>query len=286
MLCHTTELVRIPLSQCTAAEIDARALEFQRRAATAGESVDRQALIALAGRYAALAKRRKVDEACRTDECAGTPGAAQPMGLPSPQAAQMASDAIGRQFVLPETMQHPVITAAAMELAYLFMAYGMVPPDQAVRGDLTEKPGVAGSLGTSPHTGHHILVVDDAPDVLVIVGAFLAGACFAVRKTDDGEEALRLIASDPSIDLLITDFAMPGLNGGELIARAAKIRPHLKALVITGYPNAGELAELPPQATVLAKPFRRDALLAWVTSGAGKIGSIPDAMMAPLEHAG
>ena len=302
MLCDTTKTVHVPLSRCTTTEIHEKAVEFRRRAATASAtSGDRQALIALAGRYTALAKRREADEqrahkaadglalrvaeANRTDERTATSGPGLPMGLPSPQALQMATDAIGRHFVLPETRQHPVIKSAAMELAYLLMAYGLVPSEPAAQPGMTEKPCAAEGLGGSSHTSHHILVVDDAPDMLVTVGAFLVGAGFAVRKTNDGDEALQMIASDPNIDILITDFAMPGLNGVELIAQAAKIRPHLKALVITGYPNADELAALPPQATVLAKPFRRDALIAWVKSALADIRPVPGETMESVDQA-
>ena len=109
-------------------------------------------------------------------------------------------------------------------------------------------------------------MVDDVADVLVTFGAFLVNTGFAVRKVANGDTALRLIASDPRFDVLVTDFAMPGLSGADLIEQAGQIRPQLKALVITGYPNADGLAELPPHTTILAKPFRRATLLAAVSS--------------------
>ena len=76
--------------------------------------------------------------------------------------------------------------------------------------------------------------------------------------------------------MLITDFAMPGLNGVELIAQATQIRPNLKTLVITGYPDADGLAELPPHTTILVKPFRRDVLIAGVRSLLGEMRPLPD----------
>lgn len=259
MLCHMADTGHVPLSECTAADLDARALEFQLRAATA-TGPDRQALLALVGRYRALAKRRCAEEhdahkATRADT---------PMGLPSALALQMAADAIGRMFVLPETRDHPAVQAASMELAYFLMAYGLVPPELPEQPVVTEEPH-AGEDVRAPFSVHHqILVVDDVPDVLVTIGAFLVGAAFAVRKAEDAEVALRLIAADPSIDMLITDLATLGVNGTELIAQAAKVRPDIRTLVITGYPNAPELAKLPPPTTVLVKPFRRDELIAWV----------------------
>jgi CheY-like chemotaxis protein len=113
---------------------------------------------------------------------------------------------------------------------------------------------------------HHVLLVDDVADVLVTVGAFLVREGFTVQKAANGNEALRIIASDPRIDLLVTDFVMPDLSGAELIAHAVRIQPNLKAMVITGYPNADGLAELPLHTTILVKPFRQLTLIARIMS--------------------
>jgi DNA-binding NtrC family response regulator len=95
-------------------------------------------------------------------------------------------------------------------------------------------------------TDHSILLVDDNTDVLVATGAFLTKEGLSVQMSTNGDEALRLIANDPKIDVLITDFAMPGLSGIDLIAQATQMSPGLRALLITGYPNADGLAELTP----------------------------------------
>ena len=87
------------------------------------------------------------------------------------------------------------------------------------------------------------------PDVLVIVEAFLVGSGFVVVTAPDGDSALRIIASDSRIGLLVTDFAMPGLSGVDLIMQALQMRPNLKVLLITGYPHADGLAELPAGVT-------------------------------------
>ena len=114
--------------------------------------------------------------------------------------------------------------------------------------------------------GESILVVDDIPDVLANLGAFLVKAGFTVEKAASGDEALRKIVANPRIDTLVTDLAMPGLSGAALIARAKHVRPNLKALVITGSPSA----ELPAHTPILVKPFRRATLIAKVKSLLGK----------------
>jgi DNA-binding response OmpR family regulator len=109
-------------------------------------------------------------------------------------------------------------------------------------------------------------MVDDDAETLVTVGAFLVNSGFTVEKAASGDEALRKIVANPSINILVTDLMMPGMSGVDLITHARRVRPTLKALVITGYPNADELAGLPPHASILVKPFRRATLIAEVKS--------------------
>jgi DNA-binding NtrC family response regulator len=115
-------------------------------------------------------------------------------------------------------------------------------------------------------TEEKILVVDDVADVLEKLGGFLVKAGFTVETAASGDEALRKVLADPQINTLVTDLAMPGLSGAALITRAKEVRPNLKALVITGSPNA----ELPVDTPFLVKPFRRAALIAKVTSLLGQ----------------
>ncbi len=114
---------------------------------------------------------------------------------------------------------------------------------------------------TTHFAKQRILVVDDEPNVLVTVGAFLTRAGFAVVKSGDSDEAMRIVADDPHIDVLVTDFAMPGMSGAELIVEARRLQPSLKALIMTGYPDASALTELPPGTPILIKPFRRADLI-------------------------
>ena len=280
----TAKTARGASSRHTIAELRARALELQHMALTAGSMADTQALVTLAGRFHALAERRENDAietmavvALRSTDVKWL-GADRPVGLPSVEALQMAADALSRHYVLPETMRHPAVQSATRSLAYTLMAYGLAQtrPDPAAAQSAALRQSSAERGGRSSDTGHHILVVDDVSDVLVAVGAFLMKEAFVIRQAADGDEALRLIASDPRIGVLITDFAMPGLNGVELIAQATQIRPNLKTLVITGYPDADGLAELPPHTTILVKPFRRDVLIAGVRSLLGEMRPLPD----------
>jgi CheY-like chemotaxis protein len=189
----------------------------------------------------------------------GTP---PPEVLPSLQTLQVATEAIRRGYGLTEPTRNPEIVAQAIELSFLLAAYRLVPATPEI---VAVRPDTARKLSREPDgpgaAGERILVVDDVSDVLVSVTAFLVSAGFAVTTAADGDTALRLIAGDPLIGVLVTDFIMPGMSGVDLINQASQLRPDLKALLITGFPNADGLAELPSRVVVLAKPFRRAALV-------------------------
>ncbi len=106
------------------------------------------------------------------------------------------------------------------------------------------------------------MLVDDAPDVLVVVGAFLRSGGYDVVRVHTAEAALELLSGGEPVDVLVTDYAMPGMDGLELVRRATSQRPGLAAVVITAFSadlalSAGRL----PDVVVLAKPFARADLL-------------------------
>lgn len=110
--------------------------------------------------------------------------------------------------------------------------------------------------------GRRALLVDDAPDVLVVVGAFLRSGGFEVVHAGGAEAALETIRRDAPLDVLVTDYAMPDISGLELVRLAKELRPGLAAVVITAF--AADLAldaRRLPGVMVLAKPFARTDLL-------------------------
>ena len=236
----------VPARHEPAGVLYARASEFRRMAATASTEVDARALGDLAVRFTALADEREFEERMARLEIESA------SSLPSPQALQIALDAARRNYAYPETTLHPEVASSIRKLAFDLMAYGLVPP---------EPVAVAAQPGQSSSIAPHVLVVDDSADVLVAIGAFLLSERFVVVSAPDGDTALRLIASNPLIGILVTDFVMPGLSGVDLITQALKMRPALKAVLITAYPGADGLADLPSHIKVLAKPFRRSVLI-------------------------
>ncbi len=104
-----------------------------------------------------------------------------------------------------------------------------------------------------------VLVVEDENAVRTVIRDLLADQGFEVLQASTGEEALRLMAQGATPDLVLTDVAMPGMRGSELVRRIHERSPDTKVVYMTG--NAAELAEEgPTRGQVLEKPFTRDML--------------------------
>jgi CheY-like chemotaxis protein len=100
-----------------------------------------------------------------------------------------------------------------------------------------------------------ILLVDDEDVVRAATAEMLEDVGYTVLQADSGPAALAMLRNAEPIDLLVTDYLMPGMNGVELIRNARNLEPSLPALIISGYSTIAEGpgADLPR----LAKPFRQ-----------------------------
>ncbi|MFZ1426723.1 MAG: ATP-binding protein [Geminicoccaceae bacterium] len=111
------------------------------------------------------------------------------------------------------------------------------------------------------HGQGKVLVVEDDPDVGRVVAGLLRKSGFQVTMVTDSNEALSKLGANLRFDVLVTDYAMRGMNGADLVLQARELRPALPALIITGYPGAEGLDLLPPDVAVLRKPFDRKDLV-------------------------
>jgi PAS domain S-box-containing protein len=98
-----------------------------------------------------------------------------------------------------------------------------------------------------------VLLVDDEPHIREVLEAGLKEQGFRVEAVEDARTALALLRSGRAMDLLITDLAMPGLDGLALIRAARSIRPGLPTLLVTGH--AGDAAAAPLAAAAGQGPF-------------------------------
>jgi CheY-like chemotaxis protein len=104
-----------------------------------------------------------------------------------------------------------------------------------------------------------ILLVDDDPAVREVTAAMLEDLGYGVIEADDGAAALDLLSKGVRVDLMLADFAMPGMTGTELIQEVAARRPGLPVLLVTGYADERALAVVGEDRLVL-KPFRTEDL--------------------------
>jgi two-component system cell cycle sensor histidine kinase/response regulator CckA len=109
-----------------------------------------------------------------------------------------------------------------------------------------------------------ILLVEDEPVVRSWVHAELEKNGYNLLEASDGADAL-LIAElhRGDIDLVVTDVVMPRVNGPELVKELRRLRPGVKVLYMSGYPEPflGTSTELPPDLMYLQKPFPMTTLL-------------------------
>ena len=112
-----------------------------------------------------------------------------------------------------------------------------------------------------------ILVVEDDPMVRQLSVRTLQELGYTVMEAANGGEALAMVTRDPvSLNLVVTDVAMPGMDGHELARQIAAIRPSLPVLAMSGYTDDDVVRRglLDPSVPFLQKPFSPETLAARV----------------------
>ncbi|WP_146205890.1 response regulator [Azospirillum sp. TSH58] len=120
------------------------------------------------------------------------------------------------------------------------------------------EPPVAAQAPPRPAT---ILLVEDEALVRMATATVLEHAGFRIMEASSGPDALDVFAREPEVDLVLTDYAMPGMTGLELVRELRARRPGLPVLMVTGYAEiqrASALDGLP----ILQKPYQADELVA------------------------
>lgn len=121
--------------------------------------------------------------------------------------------------------------------------------------------------GSLAGNGKTALVLEDESLLRMLMVDALEECGYSVLEAIDGEAGLRLLRSSAAIDLLITDFRLPGdLDGREVAQQARRTRPNLTVLLVSGVPVATvvQSGPMPANAQLLAKPFPMVRLLSTV----------------------
>ena len=133
-------------------------------------------------------------------------------------------------------------------------------------------PAVDGPVTTVRKLGHElrrrgraerILLVEDEPALLHVAREILVRQGYEVHAVGSVADALTYAESEEgSIDLLVTDVVMPGLNGRQLAERIRELRPAIKVLFMSGYTDDAVMQRgiLEPGFAFLQKPFSAASL--------------------------
>jgi PAS domain S-box-containing protein len=114
-----------------------------------------------------------------------------------------------------------------------------------------------------------VLVVDDEVDLLEVALAFVEEMGYRTVHATGGNGALAALASEPNVDLLITDIVMPGgMNGVELARKVRQLHPGVKVVYSSGYPSdaLADKSGMPLDGPLLNKPYLRGEFVATIRS--------------------
>ncbi len=134
------------------------------------------------------------------------------------------------------------------------------------RAPVPAEPGAGAAAAWGDETPMQVLMVDDDDMVREVLAGEMESRGFLVTTAADGAAALALLDAGQPADLLITDYAMAGMNGLVLIGAARRSRPNLPALLLTGYAepdgDAALAAAQDRQTVLLHKPIAGGELAA------------------------
>jgi len=137
----------------------------------------------------------------------------------------------------------------------------------AASADAQEEPTAAPIHMPGAGGGRKILLVEDDNAVRPLLQSALEDFGYHVHVAADSQRALELAADLDSLDLLLTDVGLPGLNGRQLAEMLQQRRPGLPVVLITGYAEqaATRLDCLAPGMHLMTKPFTLELLAETVT---------------------
>ncbi len=99
-----------------------------------------------------------------------------------------------------------------------------------------------------------VLVVEDMALIRMTTVDMVEQIGFTAAEAGDASEALGILQQDETIEILLTDLGLPGMNGSQLVEEALRLRPGLKVIIASGY-STRESEGVAGEVNYLAKPF-------------------------------
>lgn len=130
-----------------------------------------------------------------------------------------------------------------------------------------------------------VLVVDDEQDIRDACERILSRVGYQVQKASRGDEALDILNKE-SVDIMLLDLKMPGMDGLEVLERVRKQNTDIQVIVITGYATVETAIEAMKQGAYdfIPKPFEPDQLRIVVNRAWEKICFIQETEKLELER--
>lgn len=145
----------------------------------------------------------------------------------------------------------------------------------------------ASTVSVAPIRRHHkgavILLVDDDSAVREVTASMLRELGYVILEVGSGGAALDLL-SGANVDLVVLDFAMPGMNGMEVAKQVHSRFPNLPVLFITGFADQSALGNV-GDAEIIKKPFLSDELANKVHAALGPVSLLSNGTRVPLNVA-
>ena len=150
-----------------------------------------------------------------------------------------------------------------------------LPRTQRRRGEAMPAPAAFAPIDVS---NADILIVDDDNGVREVTAAMLRDLGYKVHEAGSGGAALDVLEHAEKIDLMLVDFAMPGMSGADVARQARASRPLMPTLFITGFADRAALAGV-SESHIIGKPFHQNELahkvrVALAEAGVGHIAGL------------
>jgi CheY-like chemotaxis protein len=100
-----------------------------------------------------------------------------------------------------------------------------------------------------------VLVIEDYPELRGMIAKLLERQRFSVAQAGDGAEAMMALRNQ-NFDLVVTDLALPGMSGLQLLRQLKYLRPHARVIAMSGVSvNHLQAAKAAGANEILRKPF-------------------------------